>query len=232
MDHRTLYGVAAVFLSGAIFVHSLTSANALPTYPTGTSYNEFPYESIQCDVCLSTDTILSVPSDKYFILTAASNGPTTSCKILVDGQETHSDTFRGFRTGEARLVVPSNSVITTHSSTCYIEGYYADPNGINLESVYGEIAPNSTATLLSVPSDKNFILTGISWTDTALGFLKIYSDNAQILKGGIIGNDDHEAIFAIGNGHLKVAAGTELKLENTHTTFTGRYYIQGYYAPL
>lgn len=232
MDHRNLYGVAAILLSGAIFVHSLTSANALPTYPTGTSYNEFPYESIQCDGCVSSTPFLTVPSDKYFILTSASEHPNYVCSIYVDGQDVnYNKLFGGFLSGDARLVVPSNSTISTASYNCYIEGYYAEPNGINLESLYGEVAAGSTDTLLSVPSDKNFIITAASMS--APNVAHLYSDSDLVLHSGQNGyNSGLPHIFSRGKAHLKIPAGTELKIENKETTISIRYYIQSYYAPL
>ena len=230
MDHRTLYGVAAVFLSGAIFVHSLTSANALPTYPTGTSHNEFPYESIQCDGCNSSTPFLTVPSDKYFILTTATTGA-SPCEIDIDGQNTHSRRLRAFNTGDGRLVVPSNSTISSpYQTKCYVEGYWAEPSGLNFESMYGSIAANSTATILSVPSDKNFIITGGA-VNSQSSNISIYSDNDLVLITMNMTDKDRDNVFQNNKAHLKIPAGTDLKLVNTESN-TRDYYLQGYYAPI
>jgi hypothetical protein len=233
MDYRNLYGIAAVFFSGAIFVHSFTSANALPTYPTGTSFHEFPYKSLQCDGCTATTPFLTVPSDKYFVLTTTTypNG-TNPCLIFVDGQSiAPAHDFRGFVFGEGRLIVSSNSTISTSTSNCYIEGYYAEPSGINLESIVGEVAGWSTDTILSVPSEKDFIITGIGGSFGSKD-IYLYSNSNLVLNMKNVSSTTNDNVFQNNKAHLKIPAGTDLKIENTGSMSSSRYYIQGYYAPL
>lgn len=231
MDYRNILAIGFLLLCGGYFFRSLQPANAvLPPYPIGTSYNGYPYESIQCNGCTQSTPFLTVPSDKYFILTAAVSSWSTTCTIYVDGQDTMSgNVFKGFRNGNARLVIPPNSGITTDQSDCYVEGYYANPNNINLESLYGLIGANSTATLLSVPNDKNLIITGGqiggSWNNS------LYSDNDLVILGEKLGNDAYDNVFQDNNGHLKIPAGTDLKIVNSNSQ-SQRYYLQGYYAPL
>ena len=93
MDHRKLYGVAAILLSGAVFVHSLKTANAVPQGPN-VSMGTNPIVNFRGSVTgYSGDIITTVPSDQSLIVTtiltsAINSGSLTDgsyCDTYVDG---------------------------------------------------------------------------------------------------------------------------------------------------
>jgi len=233
MDYRNILALGFLLLCGGYFFRSLQPANAtLPPYPVGTSYNGYPYESIQCNGCTQSTPFLTVPSDKYFILTTATIPRHGTCEIYIDNQSTYlDDTTTGnlFNEGRGRLVVSSNSSISTPISNCYIEGFYADPNNINLVSLHGIVSANSTSTLLTIPNDKHFVITGGKLNYSGTSSVYLLSDNTTILEGSLFYGIKHP--FNNDKGNLKINAGTQLKIENNAGSDIF-YYFQGYYAPL
>ena len=150
MDHRTLFGLAAVLLSTSILINSLQSANAV--MPVGMQHGQFPYEHFtECDLPganVSTSdcspatggiqTLLSVPSDRIFIVTGAVTSDTNHCWFLNDGIPIYSRNFieksknGPLLNGNANIVIPAGSelqvnIYQNYASSCdfFIEGYYA-----------------------------------------------------------------------------------------------------------
>jgi len=151
MDYRNLFGIAAIILSGAVFLHSLKSANA--SMPVGMQHGQFPYEHFTvCDLpgvnVNSTDdcymstggiyTLLTVPTDRIFVVTGGVNRYRTHCWFLNDGDLLYpkalmeEDKIGPLTTGNAHIVLPAGSTLQVNipanqAGACnfYIEGYYA-----------------------------------------------------------------------------------------------------------
>jgi hypothetical protein len=68
MNHQNLFGIAAIIFSGAIFVHSLKSANAFPQGPS-VSYGGNPLFSQGGTISNSTSSIFTAPSDQIMVVT-------------------------------------------------------------------------------------------------------------------------------------------------------------------
>ena len=68
MDYRNLLGTAAIILSGAVFVHSLSSANAFPQGPN-LSLGSNPVFSFGGTVSNGTSTLFSAPADQIMVVT-------------------------------------------------------------------------------------------------------------------------------------------------------------------
>ena len=68
MDYRNLFGIAAIILSGAVFIHSLKSANAFPQGPN-VSIGSNPLFSFGGTVSNGTTTVFAAPSDQMMIVT-------------------------------------------------------------------------------------------------------------------------------------------------------------------
>ena len=137
MVHRNLLGISAVMLSSAVLIHSLKSADA--SMPVGMQHGQFPYVSFSHHdgtipyVNNSTQNVLTVPSDRIFIVTGMVDS-SNSCNLYVDGS-----IIRGgnsifyetnmFTTGNAHLVIPAGSTLQIHSNgyclVRHLEGYYA-----------------------------------------------------------------------------------------------------------
>jgi len=229
MDYRNILATGFLLLCGGYFFQSLQPANAtLPPYPVGTSYNSYPYESIQCNGCTQSTPFLTVPSDKSFIITTAVD-TSNPCELFINNLPVEVATGRLFLGGKAKLLAPPNSTISTNSYTCYIEGYYAESNNNNLVSFYGDAPPNSYNSIVTIPNDKNLIITGVSFTGNSYN-VAIYSDsNVMLILRSIYHS---ESAFNLDEGHLVIPPNTVLSIENTHSSTNSKYYIQGHYAPL
>ena len=120
MDHRNLFGIAAIILSCSVFVHSLNSANAFPQGPnvslgSNPIDNGFGYNAPAFVNNSSTDFIVTD-------LNCSSN-----TLILIDGVNAYwcnIGVAHSLRTG---LKLSPSSTIQTNSNNTYlsISGYYA-----------------------------------------------------------------------------------------------------------
>ena len=131
MDHRTLFGISAIILSSAVFVHSFNSANAFPQGPN-VSMGSNPIASFYVACGQSSPTVLSTTSD-LFIIT----------DILVDdgystgGIDLQLNGSNWYAVGEnvqiamnSGLPVPLNSTLSCYSyygRSMILSGYYAQP---------------------------------------------------------------------------------------------------------
>ena len=228
MDYRNILATGFLLLCAGYFFRSLQPANAtLPPYPVGTSYNGYPYESIQCNGCTQSTPFLTVPSNKYFIITTA-HVVNSICDLYIDNIPVEYVDNPIFRNGKLKLLASPNSTISSGTNNCYIEGYYAEANNNNLVSLYGEVAANSSTSIVTVPNDKNLIITGAAINRNAYQ-VSIYSDSNLIILG--INIWANEASYN-DNRHLIIPPGTVLSIQNTHPSESVSYYLQGHYAPL
>ena len=152
MDHRTLFGIATVLLSGAIFLHSLNSATA--SMPVGMQHGQFPYQHFtECDLsgaspnggqgCVPSTgvhTLLTVPSDRIFVITGAVSSYSYACFFendglplvsydFLEGNSNRSKAAGPLISGNAHYTIDAGSTldvnIGTTSCRFYIEGYFA-----------------------------------------------------------------------------------------------------------
>ena len=90
MDHRNLFGIAAIILSAAVFVHSLNSANAFPQGPnvsTGSNPIEH-YSHINCNNTQST--LFTNNTSQPFIITDVIVGErSVNAHLYIDGVEVY-----------------------------------------------------------------------------------------------------------------------------------------------
>ena len=132
MDYRNLFGIAAIILSGAVFVHSLKSANAFPQGPN-VSMGSNPYESFYGNANTASHTF----QNDFIITTIISNS--SGCSPLIDGNSLsignsiqnifHYDyrypTPSPFVTGNANFKISAGSTVTFSScGTYHMEGYH------------------------------------------------------------------------------------------------------------
>ena len=81
-----LFGIAAIILSGAVFVHSLKSANAFPQGPS-VSYGGNPVLSIGGSLSSTSVTLFTAPSDQKIVvsdLLLTMNQNNCSSTIILD----------------------------------------------------------------------------------------------------------------------------------------------------
>ena len=148
MDYRTPLSLGFMLLCGAVLVHSFQSANA--SMPVGMQHGQFPYEHFtDCDLPGATvhssysycnfsvqqnsfHTLLTVPSDRIFIVTQAQTD--SSCNFTTGGIPLISNYFIGYGDpgfgGNGHVVIPAGATLDVYlrsSNYCpfYIEGYYA-----------------------------------------------------------------------------------------------------------
>ena len=132
MDYRTILATGFLLLCGAVFVHSLKSANAFPQGPnvsTGTN----PIENFYGN---SNSANITVTND--FIITTLMS-TSSSCVLLLDGNSVYQASggynlfhYRWdqaanspFTTGNARLKIEAGSTLSFSScGQYYLEGYY------------------------------------------------------------------------------------------------------------
>ena len=112
MDHRNILATGFLLLCGAVFVHSLKSANA--SMPVGMQHGQFPYESLSTtDGSIPTVPnqvpldVITVPSDRLFILTAFKSS--SYCRLYVDGTLKRESFFYSGST--SHLVVDNAHVV-------------------------------------------------------------------------------------------------------------------------
>ena len=119
MDYRNLFGIAAIILSGAVFVHSLKSANAFPQGPN-VSMGSNPIENFHHQNCNSNwPTILTNSSSQAFIITDIIRGKASSSydvRLRINSQNIYdAEDNYAFQTG--LKVLPGETV------ECYHHGY-------------------------------------------------------------------------------------------------------------
>ena len=134
MDYRNVWGVAAIVLSGAVFVHSLKTANAFPQGPN-VSTGSNPIDSFYtlCDSGFST--IFTNTSSKAFIITdVVKENYSNHTFLRVNGTDIFQSEYgsqgssRSIRFSSGLKVNPSD-VVECSSSGDYltISGYYVHP---------------------------------------------------------------------------------------------------------
>jgi hypothetical protein len=153
MDHRTILSTGFLLLCGSIFIHSLKSADA--SMPVGMQHGQFPYESFtECDISgasvsgsdctppVGIHTLLSVPSDRIFVVTGGEASYYSDCWFQKDGtlmysrelvsrtDSRHSPTGP-LKSGNAHITIAAGTdlQIEVNSTNCnfYLDGYYAHP---------------------------------------------------------------------------------------------------------
>ena len=142
---KNLFGLSAVIASVAFFMQSIPAVEA-HSGPVGISYGAYPYETFTGVVDASSDTLLTVPGDKVFIVTSAITGYSGSSSYayyvdllqdgttVVDGASGAMAATTGgvLSQGQGHLRFESGSDVivsntTGYSIAYYIEGYYAEP---------------------------------------------------------------------------------------------------------
>ena len=138
MDHRNLFGIAAIILSSAAFLHSLNTASAFPQGPN-ISMGGNPIESMAGN---GSTTLLTVPSDRALIITdvdltnSSSGGHTVS---LTDSSGTvygkwyvpqYHYTAQVITSKISGISIPPGTQLQWDGSTSVnytLSGYYANP---------------------------------------------------------------------------------------------------------
>lgn len=92
MDYRSLFGIAAIILSGAVFMHSLNSANAFPQGPN-VSTGSNPIESWAGSWDSGYQTVGTVSQD-FIITDFILSGTATNCIVtLTSNPSDHSSQY-------------------------------------------------------------------------------------------------------------------------------------------
>ena len=140
MDYRNLFGIGFILLSVGYVIRSLQPANA--SMPVGMQHGQFPYESLSTtDGSIPTVPnqvpldVITVPSDRLFILTAFKSS--SYCRLYVDGTLKRESFFYSGSTSHlvvdnAHVVLQPGEVLQVYnvssSYSCiiyHLEGYYA-----------------------------------------------------------------------------------------------------------
>ena len=156
MDYRNVLATGFLLLCGAVFLHSLKSADA--SMPVGMQHGQFPFEHFtNCDLpgatvrsdllgCNYSQTglknLLTVPSDRIFVVTGAStfrgycsfvsNGvPLIDYRLIIE-DPSYGNGGSPLSSGQGHLVLQPGSTLDVNLSSygsCpfYVEGYYAHP---------------------------------------------------------------------------------------------------------
>ena len=125
-----------------------------------------------------------------------------------------------------RLIVPASASMPVgmqHGQFPYENFSNCDQGSFGSSYYCSVIASGSTETLLTVPSDRAFILTGVQYDNC-----RILVDNIPILSGAM-GYYYYNSPFVSGNGHRVIPAGSTLQV---YASSTCEYYVEGYYAHL
>jgi hypothetical protein len=132
MDYRNILATGFLLLCGAVFVHSLKSANAFPQGPN-VSMGSNPIENFYGN---TTNPNIAIQND-FVITTVLSNND--NCRLSIDSNIVNNGTgdsnplyYRWtypsnspFTTGSASLKVGAGSTLSlTNCSSYYISGYY------------------------------------------------------------------------------------------------------------
>ena len=123
MDHRNLFGIAAIILSGAVFTHSLNTANALPQGPN-VSLGSNPIDHGQGNC--NGSTIFTNNSSQYFIITDISKSYVDSYEIYLEADGQTIWNGRGnFHFQSGLRIAPGSTVTCSGSYAVTIAGYYS-----------------------------------------------------------------------------------------------------------
>ena len=114
MDYRNLLAFAAILLSGAVFVHSLSAANAFPQGPN-VSMGSNPIENFYG----SAGTVGSITFQQDFILTTFISN-SSYCNPKIDGVIFHTGSSSN-NLFFYRYDNPTNSVFTVGNATLKIQ---------------------------------------------------------------------------------------------------------------
>jgi hypothetical protein len=212
--------------------------------PLGMSKDSNPTESFMGEISngVGMYDILTVPSDKIFILTSIQT-PAAVCfyenstKIFCQSNNSNSTEGVGnnpFRFAHGVLKIDSGATLKVDNDYYYVEGYYAEPTGWPNEFFYGTISPGQSQNLLTIPSDKDFIITGVATASGQSGQqLCLYENGNRILRAYFFAAAMSETNFLVmGKSRLRVSAGSTLSIQHDGSSsyLDAPYYIQGYYA--
>ena len=129
MDYRNILATGFLLLCGAVFVHSLNSANALPTPQVSLGSN--PYGSLKTSTC-STSTIQFTNNTSQPFMITDVFGLNSGVTIYINGATTvyfhvtTNMTSPHFRL-ESPIVVPPGGTLSCSGSNFSATGYYAHP---------------------------------------------------------------------------------------------------------
>ena len=131
MDHRSLFGIAAILLSGAVFIHSLKSANAFPQGPNvGMGSN--PIASFYVSCSQSEPTVLTTTSELFIItdILVSDGYSTGGIDLKLNGSSWYSLGENVQMAMQSGIPVPLNSTLscyTYYGRNLVLSGYYAQP---------------------------------------------------------------------------------------------------------
>jgi len=96
-------------------------------------------------------------------------------------------------------------------------------------SFTGTVNKNSTTTLYSVPADRVFVLTALTWDGggySGSDTYKIYRGSEVIMETVAVS----QRLFKYGYGAFPFPPGSQLKIENGDSSYKLNYFAQGYLA--
>jgi len=128
MDYRTILATGFLLLCGAVFVHSLKSANAFPQGPNvGLGSNPTADFYGSCN----NSPIFTTAVDEVFIITDISVGSYPYAGSISLNKDTNTNipfSYGEDRSFQSGLKVPSNTPVQcTGNVSILISGYYAQP---------------------------------------------------------------------------------------------------------
>ena len=131
MDHRTLFGIAAIILSSAVFVHSFNAANAFPQGPNVSMGNN-PIASFHVSCSQSNPTVLSTTSELFIItdILVSDGYSTGGIDLQLNGANWYSLGENVQMAMQSGIPVPLNSTLscyTYYGRNLVLSGYYAQP---------------------------------------------------------------------------------------------------------
>ena len=131
MDHRTLFGIAAIILSSSVFLHSLNSANAFPQGPNvGTGSN--PIASFYVSCSQSSPTVINTTGELFIItdILVSDGYSTGGVDLQLNGSTWYSLGENVQMAMQSGIPVPLNSTLSCYSyygRNLVLSGYYAQP---------------------------------------------------------------------------------------------------------
>ena len=100
-------------------------------------------------------------------------------------------------------------------------------SGITFYCEYGQYATWTTIGLFTVPTDRNFIITGFAAYDTDCFITR----NGIALVGNHITQDSNSSPLTAGNAHFLLAPGDTVEIAKWSNDRCD-FYLEGYYAHL
>ena len=128
MDHRNILATGFLLLCGAVFVHSLNSANAFPQGPNvSTGSNPIELAHLDCYGANNLTLFSNTSSENFIVSDIWITGG--SVRIFVDGSILHSSIGDGLYSLQTGLKLGSGSTISCSyqngSPRVTVTGYYA-----------------------------------------------------------------------------------------------------------